>query len=67
MLGEARRADPRVEPLTIYFTYRFIKFEWKPDVNEFVPIRFNCEVPYDELRTTYTNPSRVGNEALREL
>lgn len=67
LLGEARRADPQTEGLTIYFTYRFINFEWKPDINQFVPIRFNCEIAYSDLRTTYTNPNRIGNEALREL
>lgn len=67
LLASAQRGDPRVEGLTIFFTYRFINFEWKPQCQEFVPIRFNCSLPYSELRTTFTNPARIGNQAIRDL
>ena len=67
LIGEARRADPTVEGLSIFFTYRFINFAWKARQEEFVPIRFDCELPYDELRQVYTAPARIGNQALRDL
>ena len=67
LIESARSADPKAEGLSTFFTYRFINFEWKPVMNEFVPIRFNCALPYDELRQTYTNPARIGNQAIRDL
>ena len=68
LLESAKRGDPNAEGLTIFFTYRFINFEWKPLLNRFVPIQFICNgIPYDELRSTFTNPERVGNEHLRQL
>ena len=53
--------------LTTFFTYRFINYEWKVWSSEFVPIKFNCELPYDELRRVYTSEKRVSDDALREL
>ena len=47
--------------LTTFFTYRFINFEWKELQNEFVPIKFNCERPFDELRKTYLNEDRLSS------
>jgi len=67
LIERAKEADRAIEGLTLFFTYRFINFEWKPLLNEFAPIRFNCELTYDVLRTTYTNPLRIGNPALRDL
>ena len=52
-----------LESLTIFFTYRFINFEWSPNNERFEPIKFICEgKPFDELRATYTNPERTSNE-----
>ena len=30
LLIDAKRGDPNAEGLSIFFTYRFINFEWKP-------------------------------------
>jgi len=55
LLENAQRADPAIEGLSIFFTYRFINFEWRPLQNIFTAVRFNCELPYDELRRKYTD------------
>lgn len=49
------KGDPSVEGLNVFFMYRFITFEWKPILNAFVPIRFNCQMPYDKLRERFNN------------
>lgn len=67
LLVEAQRADPAINGLSTFFTYRFINFEWRPQNNRFEPVRFDCQLPYDELRRKYTDSSRLGNESLREL
>lgn len=61
LIRSAKMADPKVEGLTIFFTYRFINFEWKPAQNAFVPISFDCDLPYSELRSTYTDQRRMGS------
>ena len=67
LLQTARAGDATLTGLSIFFTYRFINFEWKQDRNEFVPIKFDCALPYNELRAKFTSPGRFGNEALRQL
>lgn len=37
------------------FEYRFIKFEWNWNLQKFAPIKFKCELPYDDLRAKYTD------------
>jgi len=67
LLAEAQRADPTVEGLSTFFTYRFINFEWRPHQTRFEAVRFVCELPYDELRRKFTDTKRIGNESLRSL
>ena len=57
-----------MEGLSIFFTYRFINFEWK-DPGFFKPIRFQVDgLSYNKLRSRFlTNCTRMGNEAIREL
>ena len=50
-----------ISPLSTIFTYRFINFEWVEIDEVFKPIKFNCYLPFDELRQTFTDPSRLGN------
>ena len=67
LLADAQSVDPSATGLSIFFTYRFINFEWKPASNAFQPIKFDCALPYDTLRSTFTAPERFGNESLRNL
>ena len=57
MAQESGRSNSlnRDDGLTIFFTYRFINYEWKEARNEFVPIKFDCERPYEELRRVHLN------------
>ena len=38
------------------FEYRFIKFQWNYSESRFVPIKFECEVSFENLRKKYTDP-----------
>ena len=49
------------------FEYRFIKFQWHEDLQLFEPIKFNCEIPYDSLRTKYTDAEMSYSESLRQF
>ena len=49
LINRAQEGDPDVKGLSIFFTYRFINFEWNED--SFVPIKFRVEgLAYDQLR-----------------
>ena len=60
-------AASAITPLSMIFIYRFINFEWVAAEESFKPIKFDVYLPYDQLRKTYTDPSRLGNQDLRDL
>ena len=55
LFRSAKAADPNIKGLTIFFTYRFINFEWDPVLGSFIPIKFDCALNYSELRAKYTD------------
>lgn len=61
LMEAALAADPTATGLSTFFTYRFINFEWLDDPGLFAPIRFDCNMPYDQLRATYTAPQRTAS------
>lgn len=67
LLHNALKGDPSAKGLGIHFKYRFITFEWTALMKTFEPIRFDCCMPYDKLRQTFTSQTRFGNEALRSI
>lgn len=48
------------------FEYRFIKFQWNRDSITFEPIKFECELPFDDLRAKYTDPNNCYTAQQRE-
>ena len=49
------------------FEYRFIKFQWDFEEQQFNPIKFECEVSFDSLRAKYTDPNNTYSEKKREF
>ncbi len=67
-IGQNENLDPEMEPMTIFFTYRFIKFVWNAQHERFEPIKFSCTgKKLNEMRAIFANPARVSNESLRKL
>ena len=42
IIGQNESQDPEMEPMNIYFMYRFINFMWKAKNDRFEPIKFSC-------------------------
>ena len=66
-LSQAQRVDKDEFGLSIFFTYRFINFEWKPEKNAFQPIRFDCALTYEELRSKFMAPERLASNEVRSM
>jgi len=49
------------------FEYRFIKFEWNFYLQKFEPIKFKCELSYDDLRAKYTDQNNCYTAQQREF
>lgn len=49
------------------FTYRFIKFMWMVDSQQFEPIIFNVNKKFSELISTYEQTDRYFSEKQRDF
>lgn len=49
------------------FEYRFIKFRWNEEKQTFEPIKFQCELPFEELREKFSDENNFYTKQQRHL
>lgn len=48
------------------FEYRFIRYNWDYEEHRFVPIKYDCELPFQVLRDK-AQPSQILTQSERQL